>query len=194
MEDFILTDKVDEGVCKNLINIFECNSKFHFEGQVSGTGGEYDHVDISQKKSTDLELSNFTFPVIQEYYNLLQKILVGYLQSYPEVNTLPTFTATTARIQKYDKDGHFNSWHHERGSGNTQKRCLVYMTYLNDVEEGGETYFKYQNKKIKPEVGKTIIWPSDWTHTHKGVSPKSGFKYIATGWYVHTPEMQKHHH
>ena len=64
MEDFILTDKIDEGVCKNLINIFECNSKFHFEGQVSGTGGEYDHVDISQKKSTDLELSNFTFPVI----------------------------------------------------------------------------------------------------------------------------------
>ena len=63
MEDFILTDKIDEGVCKNLINVFECNSKFHFEGQVAGTGGEYDHVDISQKKSTDLELSNFTFPV-----------------------------------------------------------------------------------------------------------------------------------
>ena len=186
MEDFILTDKVDEGVCKNLINIFECNSKFHFEGQVSGTGGEYDHVDISQKKSTDLELSNFTFPVIQEYYNLLQKILMEYLQSYPEVNKLPTFTATTARIQKYGKDGHFNTWHHERGGGDTQNRCLVYMTYLNDVEEGGETYFKYQNKKIKPEVGKTIIWPSDWTHTHKGVSPKSGLKYIATGWYVHT--------
>ena len=39
MEDFILTDKIDEGVCKNLINIFECNSKFHFEGQVSGSGG-----------------------------------------------------------------------------------------------------------------------------------------------------------
>ena len=111
---------------------------------------------------------------------------MGYLQSYPEVNTLPTFTATTARIQKYDKDGHFNSWHHERGGGTTQNRCLVYMTYLNDVEEGGETYFKYQDKKIKPEVGKTIIWPSDWTHTHKGVSPKSGLKYIATGWYVHT--------
>ena len=157
MEDFILTDKIDEGVCKNLINIFECNSKFHFEGQVSGSGGEYDHVDISQKKSTDLELSNFTFPVIQEYYNLLQKILVGYLQSYPEVNTLPTFTATTARIQKYDKDGHFNSWHHERGAGNTQKRCLVYMTYLNDVEEGGETILNIRTKKLNQKSARQLF-------------------------------------
>ena len=66
------------------------------------------------------------------------------------------------------------------------------MTYLNDVEEGGETYFKYQDKKIKPEVGKTIIWPSDWTHTHKGVSPKSGFKYIATGWYVHASDQMRY--
>ncbi len=183
MEDFIFTDKIDEGVCKNLINIFECNEKYHFKGEVATEGDNI--VDYSQKKSIDLELSNFNLPVINEYHSQLQKLLMGYIQTYPEVNKLPQFSSTTARIQKYDEDGHFNCWHFERGVG-TGNRCLVYMTYLNDVEEGGETYFKYQNKKIKPEVGKTIIWPSDWTHTHKGVSPKSGFKYIATGWYVHT--------
>ena len=34
--DFIFVDKIDEGVCRNLINIFECNKKFHFTGQVYG--------------------------------------------------------------------------------------------------------------------------------------------------------------
>ena len=38
MEDFIFTDKVDEGVCKNLINIFECNEKHHFKGEVATEG------------------------------------------------------------------------------------------------------------------------------------------------------------
>ena len=102
------------------------------------------------------------------------------------MNTIPYFRATNARIQRYDKDGHFSSWHYERGPGESINRCLVYMTYLNDVEDGGETYFKYQNEKIKPETGKTIIWPADWTHTHMGLGPRSGYKYIITGWYVHT--------
>lgn len=183
--DFIFIDKIDEGVCRNLINIFESNEKFHFSGQVSGGQDKSDYVDVDQKKSTDLELSNFNLPVIDEYHNCLQKLLMGYIQIFPQANTLPSFRATTARIQKYDTNGHFNSWHYERGAGYTMKRCLVYMTYLNTVEDGGETEFLYQNKKIKPEVGKTIIWPSEWTHTHRGLKPNSGVKYISTGWYVH---------
>ena len=85
MEDFILTDKIDEGVCKNLINVFECNSKFHFEGQVSGTGGQYDHVDISQKKSTDLELSNFATK------ELLDDKIIYVVKSKNEKKIIPNF-------------------------------------------------------------------------------------------------------
>jgi hypothetical protein len=42
------------------------------------------------------------------------------------------------------------------------------MTYLNDVTDGGETGFFYQDVKIKPQKGLTLIWPAIWTHTHKG--------------------------
>ena len=187
MDDFILIDKMDEGVCKNLIHIFESHPDKHFAGQVSYFEGNGDskQIDTTQKVSVELELNQFNLPVLDAYYSGLQKLLMGYMQLYPEVQRLPTFTPTHARIQRYDKDGHFNSWHYERGGGSTQRRCLVYMTYLNDVEEGGQTYFKYQDKAIKPEVGKTVIWPADWTHTHKGIGPKEGYKYISTGWYVH---------
>ena len=44
------------------------------------------------------------------------------------------------------------------------------MTYLNDVNDYGETEFYYQKLKIKPEKGKTVIWCADWTHTHRGIS------------------------
>jgi hypothetical protein len=54
------------------------------------------------------------------------------------------------------------------------------MTYLNDVKDGG-TFFKYQNFKAPAKKGLTLIWPSDWTHTHKGEISKTKEKFIVTG-------------
>ena len=53
---------------------------------------------------------------------------------------------------------------------------------LNDVEEGGSTYFNHYDLDIKPKKGLTLIWPAEWTHSHKGNVLKTGFKYIITGW------------
>ena len=55
------------------------------------------------------------------------------------------------------------------------------MTYLNTVKNGG-TEFYYQKLKVDAVKGLTLIWPSDWTHTHKGVISKKQKKYILTGW------------
>ena len=49
------------------------------------------------------------------------------------------------------------------------------MTYLNDVTDAGETEWYHQRLKIQPQKGLTIIWPCDWTHTHRVVpSPTQG--------------------
>ena len=55
------------------------------------------------------------------------------------------------------------------------------MTYLNDIDNGGETEFLHYGKKFKPKTGKTIIWPAEWTHAHKGL-PVEQEKFIITGW------------
>jgi hypothetical protein len=55
------------------------------------------------------------------------------------------------------------------------------MVYLNDVDEGGETEFLYQQVKIKPKRGTVVIWPGGFTHLHRGNPPLKN-KYIATGW------------
>ena len=68
-------------------------------------------------------------------------------------------------------------------------RLLVWMTYLNDVTDGGETEFPYYGLKIKPEKGKTLIWPAEWTHAHRGCPVGSEAKYIVTGW-MHFPGDQ----
>jgi len=59
---------------------------------------------------------------------------------------------------------------------------LLFMFYLNDVAEGGETEFYYQQRALKPKAGTMVIAPAYFTHTHRGCIPVSNDKYILTSW------------
>ena len=56
------------------------------------------------------------------------------------------------------------------------------MTYLNDVTDAGGTEFCHQNLIVQPKKGLTLIWPADWTFTHRGVPSPTQEKIITTGW------------
>jgi hypothetical protein len=107
--------------------------------------------------------------------------IVNYLFRLGEINA-----------QKYDAgNGGYPYWHSEnypqQGSVDALHRNLLFMFYLNDVEDGGETEFYYQNKKIKPKAGRMVIAPSGFTHTHRGNIPESNDKYILTSWVLFNP-------
>jgi len=94
--------------------------------------------------------------------------------------------------QKYERNsGGYPYWHSEiypqKNSIEALHRNLLFMFYLNDVEEGGETEFVYQNVKIQPKAGTMVIAPAGFTHTHRGNVPKSDNKYILTSWVLFNP-------
>jgi hypothetical protein len=85
-------------------------------------------------------------------------------------------------IQHYKPNEGFYVWHTERtGAERVASRHLVFMTYLNDVDNGG-TEFHHQKLITQAEKGLTLIWPADWTFTHRGVISPDQHKYIITGW------------
>jgi hypothetical protein len=92
------------------------------------------------------------------------------------------FNTDLYKWQQTPIGGGFHHWHHENLYD--KKRELVWTLYLNDVEEGGETEFLYQHTRIKPKKGLFTIFPSSWTHMHRGNPPLSNEKYIGTGWYL----------
>ncbi len=92
-------------------------------------------------------------------------------------------------MQKYaSKVGgypHLHSEHFPHPTDKSQRslhRVLLWLIYLNDVEQGGETEFVYQNAKVKPITGNLVISPCGFTHTHCGHPPLSGEKYILASW------------
>jgi hypothetical protein len=77
----------------------------------------------------------------------------------------------------------FYHWHIDLGATvKDAARILVCMYYLNDVEEGGETAFLFQNVESTPTKGSLMIFPADWMHLHRGNMPISNTKYIVNFW------------
>lgn len=174
---YISNNKVSD----DLINFFE-NSKQQRQG-LCNKG-----VDKSIKDSTDVNIhpmqSKFHVE-LTNYLNELEKCLQVYKDKYEYCyyDTAAWYINDNYNIQKYTPNQAYHQWHCERGNLETSNRHLVWMTYLNDVKEGGETEWYYQKLKVKPEKGLTFIWPTDWTFTHKGYAPIKQNKYIITGWY-----------
>ncbi|MGO2477627.1 MAG: 2OG-Fe(II) oxygenase, partial [Pseudoalteromonas sp.] len=97
------------------------------------------------------------------------------------------FRLGNIQAQKYQTNkGGYPYWHSEvypqAGHNDALHRVLLFMFYLNDVEEGGETEFYYQERKISPKQGSMVIAPGYFTHTHRGNKPISNDKYILTSW------------
>ena len=119
-----------------------------------------------------------------DYFNLLMGCYTDYQKQFPVLEFFNQLHMGPFNVQKYLLGGHFKKNHFERNDLATTHRLFAWMTYLNDVPSGGgETEFIYQDLKIKPEKGKTLIWPADWTHTHCGLPTTKEEKYIMTGWF-----------
>jgi hypothetical protein len=97
------------------------------------------------------------------------------------------FRSDCVNLQRYEQHrGNYQHWHSEifpqPGTDIALRRVLFWICYLNDVTEGGETEFLYQRTKVQPRVGRLLIAPTGFTHTHRGNAPLSNAKYIATSW------------
>ena len=176
---FICGWYIAKKVCSNLIEYFE-NSPNKRPGIV------IEGVNKKQKLSTDVSIypANHDKEILS-YYKELGKVLKEYKKKYKYCDTYQKKWGIIEcwNLQKYKPEEGYFKRHFERTGGLTVDRHLTFMTYLNDIKDGGETEFYYQKLKIKPETGLTLIWGTDWTTTHRGITSKTETKYIATGWY-----------
>lgn len=57
-------------------------------------------------------------------------------------------------------------------------RYMVFLWYLNDVAEGGETEFCDLGLRVAARVGRLLMFPPYWMYQHAGLPPHSNDKYI----------------
>lgn len=180
LDNFICGWYIDCDLCdamieyhKNTPNKWQAHSGYEFQ------------IDLTNKNSIDCKV--YDTDLLRRYYTTLQECVDLYCDKYTFSKSISGWkTIEEPNLQHYiPPNGGYHSWHCERdrGDGPNGRRIMVFMTYLNDVTDKGETEFYYQKLKIKAEKGLTLIWPSDWMFTHRGIASPTQEKYIYTGWF-----------
>ncbi len=174
-----------ENLCDDIIKYYNSNKDLQYKGVAGSGGGGKPHsneANLDTKDSMDMMIyeDNISEP-FNSYRILLQECLDNYIEKYEDVNNNRRFNINEPyNIQYYKIGGGFKKWHFENAG--RRDRLLAFMTYLNNIEDGG-TEFKYQGLTTPAKKGLTLIWPANWTHTHRGQISKTKEKYIVTGWY-----------
>ena len=127
-----------------------------------------------------------------DLYLAVDKRITDIMGLYP-------FLGESMQSQKYEI-GQYYKEHHDFFYPLTKEyetyctwmgqRTWTAMLYLNDVEEGGETYFKHLKLNVKPKRGMLIAWNNLYRNglpnlktLHEAIPPKSGPKYVITKWF-----------
>jgi len=170
--------------CQELIEKFESDSRKQ-QGKLQNG-----HVDNTMKKCIDLDLRCCPHWEVQNgrllgifitaernYINNLKLNVFGEDKAHivDELFNNPNIAISSFIMGRYDVGGHFN-WHIDYV--HTEERICNFIIYLNDHEACTEFL---NGKKIKPEAGKILLFPTTWTHAHRGQTIEKGNKYIITG-------------
>ena len=168
-------------ICDEIVCFFDRNTEKQALGITAGG------INQSAKSRTDVsippcDISLPGYEMFQDYFEVLHCCYKDYLDQWPFLQKFAqTLDVGVFNVGRYNQGQHFNAMHCERVSSRLH-RVLAFLTYLNDVESGGSTYFSHYDLEIKPQKGLTLIWPAGWTHAHRGNVIEGGTKYIITGW------------
>lgn len=84
----------------------------------------------------------------------------------------------------YHSDGEFSG----DLSGSTLVRYAAVVLHMNTVVNGGETIFPSQNKAVKTEAGKIVVWPPYGMFGHY-TTPSEEPREVIVTWFVYTGIM-----
>lgn len=171
--------------CQKWIKVYDqANEKGFSYNRIEGFN--YDPNGISDNavdiKNTFFDDHSFKLECKEFIHKVWSVIYPLYLDKFAILNTYEAHKIYNVKIQKTVPSEGYHTWHSENGSRSTCNRLMAFILYLNNVKEGGETEFLYLNKRVKPKTGKFILFPSSYTHTHRGNPPINSEKYIITGW------------
>ena len=110
----------------------------------------------------------------------LAKRVWQFGNEYGQINEVGFSDMENPQILHYQtSDGYYNKHWDDAGHA----RVFSAVLYLNDVKDGGETYFNNFDISIKPEAGKIIFFPANFAYIHEAKMPKSNDKFSLVTWF-----------
>ena len=165
-----------------------------FEQVVKYDKTQVDEFKTGRKNFTEIDIdkygdSDFWKEPKKKFDAMMEEYKTRFMKNLniKDIHFPPVIDMENIRIKKYmpnDEDQFKVHVDVVRSMGDSAKRFLVFILYLNDVEDGGHTMFPKPNIWVKPRAGRLLVFPPFWTHPHAGLKPLSGPKYVMMS-YLH---------
>lgn len=179
----IYDNVIPQETCEQLIKQFseytQYHERFDYDGRPNFTQLNITEVADKDQQSPLYALHDF---LVQASHKMgvayMTELGLGHF--WPDQNALEQYRMKWYKAGSEDR---FDT-HVDVGNHDSAKRFLTMFFYLNDVDEGGETYFDTIDFTVKAKAGRLLVFPPLWTYPHSGKPPISDDKFII-GTYLH---------
>jgi len=167
-------------LCERMIESFHALERFQ------RPNGEGQRAGLEDSRWTELDIGPLSDA---GFRTMLLDNMHTHLARYVDTLGLtipvpPTQHTSELIIKRYRPGGEERFQPHFDSLGEVSNRYLVFLWYLNDVAEGGETAFVDLSLEVKPQVGRLLVFPPYWMFQHAGRAPVSNDKYILSTYFL----------
>jgi len=166
---------LDADLCARMIDSFHGLARFH------QPNGRTARPELNESAWTEINVTRLSEPTLQAFFR--RRISLALERYNADIGlapiAVPDSPKTADLILKRYRPGagecfqpHFDSVHE------AANRYLVFLWYLNDVDDGGETEFPQLALKVSARRGRLLMFPPYWMYQHAGLAPLSSDKYI----------------
>lgn len=160
---------LSDDLCEDIIERFEADAGHHVRRGMRNI-----------RAFTELNIDDLPDwkPVLEHLESSADECLKRYQGECPGMFA-PAHEFESFRIKRYEPGkGEVFSRHVDGYDEITALRYVVLFWYLNDVDEGGETWFPDLRMRVRPRRGRCLMFPPFWMYEHAGLKPVSNAKYI----------------
>jgi hypothetical protein len=162
--------------CAQMVANFERMAHLHV-----GKNREF-RDNLDQSAWTELNISPLMDDAFQGFFvDQIQRHLALYnrrLGLTIDVPMRPRMESVRIKRYRAGTGEHFQP--HFDSIDTSTNRYLVFLWYLNDVTEGGETVFCDLDVSVSARAGRLLMFPPYWMFQHAGQPPVSNDKYIVS--------------
>tara|TARA_R100001086_G_scaffold247633_1_gene182397 strand:- start:1676 stop:2245 length:570 start_codon:yes stop_codon:yes gene_type:complete len=173
---------VDPALVSYIVRYFNTQKDFHDGGVFTESGPK---TDKTLRDVKNLGLHKLRKELTSVYINnVLSDIIFKQVTTYQKTHPYARVQNLDLQVLKYSTGGHY-TWHTD--STTSMNRLLSVIITLNNDYEGGELLISPTGSdknciKIKPGVGRIIMWPSTFLYPHKVNPVTKGTRYSIVGW------------
>jgi hypothetical protein len=117
-----------------------------------------------------------------DVFDNVSELMWKYGDSYAKFFKVGFEFMESPQMLKYEKKSGFYKQHIDKGPKNPREFSAI--LYLNDVYEGGETYFEHFDIAIPSKSGRMVIFPANYPYIHEAIQPKSDDKFAIVTWFI----------